>query len=136
MSPPFSDPDVEAVFARYSPKLRDALLRLRALIIAAAGETPETGRLVETLKWGQPAYLTERPKSGTTVRIDADANNGGDYALYVPCTTSLIDEWRERYPALTYGGTRSVHFALGKALPETELRHCIAMAMTYHRRKR
>jgi hypothetical protein len=135
MSPPFSDPDVEAVFARHEPQLRDALLRLRCLILDVAATTPGIGQLVETLKWGQPSYLTEKPKSGTTIRIDADASLVGDYALYVPCTTSLVDTWRERYPDLIYGGTRSVHFSLGAPLPETELSHCIAMAMTYHRRK-
>ena len=136
MSQPFADPDVEAAFDRHSPPLRAALLRLRELIYAVAEQTPTTGQLVETLKWGQPAYLTEKPKSGTTIRIDADAGNGGDYALFVPCSTSLIETWREHYPDLTYGGTRSVHFRLGEPLPEAEIAHCIALAMTYHQRKR
>lgn len=131
-----TDPDVKAVFDAYVPDLRDHLLRLRALIIEVAAGTPGTGRLVETLKWGQPSYLTEKPKSGTTVRIDADTSNGGDFALYVPCSTSLIAAWKERYPDLSYGGTRSVHFRLGETLPEDELAHCIAMAMTYHRHGR
>ena len=131
-----TDPDVKAVFERYPPELRAPLLRLRTLILEVAAGTPGTGKLVETLKWGQPSYLTEKPKSGTTVRIDADAQNGGDFALYVPCSTSLIAEWKERYPDLSYGGTRSVHFRLGEKLPEDELAHCIAMAMTYQRRRR
>lgn len=135
MSPPFSDPDVEGVFASYTADLRNALMRLRSLILDVTMMTPDTGRLVETLKWGQPSYLTEKPKSGTTVRIDADTSHGGDYALYVPCTTSLVDDWRARYPEFTFGGTRSVHFTLEAPLPEAELSHCIAMAMTYHRRK-
>ena len=131
-----TDPDVKAVFDAYAPDLRDHLMRLRGLILEVVAGTPGTGSLVETLKWGQPSYLTEKPKSGTTVRIDADASNGGDYALYVPCTTSLIAEWKERYPGLTYGGSRSVHFRLGDKLPENELAHCVATAMTYHRRGR
>ncbi len=136
MSQPFADPDVEAAFDRHSPPLRAALLHLRDLIYAVAEQTPATGQLVETLKWGQPAYLTEKPKSGTTIRIDADAGYGGDYALFVPCSTSLIETWRERYPHLIYGGTRSVHFRFDEPLPEAEISHCIALAMTYHQRKR
>ena len=136
MSALFSNPDVEAAFERHPPPLRAALMQLRDLIHAVAEQTPGTGRLVETLKWGQPAYLTEKPKSGTTIRIDADAGYGGDYALFVPCSTSLVETWREHYPDLTYGGTRSVHFKLGTPLPEDEIGHCVALAMTYHQRKR
>jgi hypothetical protein len=136
MPPAFADPDVATAFERHPPALREALLDLRALVFAVTNATPGTGQLVETLKWGQPAYLTEKPKSGTTLRIDADANNGGDYALYVPCTTNLVVDWRERYPGLTFGGTRSVHFRLDAELPVEEISHCIALAMTYHRRKR
>ncbi len=116
--------------------MRAALMDLRSLILAVAERTAGTGNLVETLKWGQPAYLTEKPRSGTTLRIDADNGQGGDYALFVPCSTSLIETWRELYPELVYGGTRSVHFKLGAQLPEAELRHCIAMALTYHQHKR
>ena len=136
MSYGIADPEVAAVFDLYPPDLRTHLLALRALILETARQTPDTGTLVETLKWGQPSYLTEKPKSGTTVRIDADKSHGSDYALYVPCSTSLIQDWKERYPALTYGGTRSVHFRLGVPLPAAELAHCIALAMTYHRKRR
>lgn len=135
MSQGFADPEVEKVFASYAPEMRSHLMRLRALIMMTASETPNTGQLVETLKWGQPSYLTEKPKTGTTVRIDRDNSHDGDYALFVPCTTTLIPEWRERYPELSFGGTRSVHFRLGAPLPEAALGHCIAMAMTYHQRK-
>lgn len=98
MSPPFSDPDIEAAFARHAPPLRAALMHLRDLIFAVAERTPNTGHLVETLKWGQPAYLTEKPKSGTTIRIDADNAYGSDYALYVPCSTCLVETWRSTTP--------------------------------------
>ena len=136
MSPPFADPDVKAAFDLHPPPLRAALLHLRDLIYAVAEQTPATGQLVETLKWGQPAYLTEKPKSGTTIRIDADTGHGGDYALFVPCSTNLIEMWREHYPNLTYGGTRSVHFKSDTPLPAAEIGHCIALAMTYHQHKR
>jgi hypothetical protein len=82
------------------------------------------------------SYLTPATKSGTTIRIAADDTHGGDLALYVNCQTSLVGEWRERYPELLYGGTRSVHFRLGEALPREALRHMIAMALTYHARKK
>lgn len=130
------DPQIAEVLDRHPAGLCDALNRLRDLIMDVAAETAGESRLVETLKWGQPSYLTEAPKSGATVRIDADASHDGDYALYVPCSTTLVAEWRDMYPHLVFGGDRSVHFRLADPLPEAEVRHMVGMAMTYHRRKK
>lgn len=132
----FQSSDVEAVFAAYPADLRASVMALRGLIFEVAGATDGVGRIEETLKWGQPSYLTPETKSGTTIRIDKDNTHGGDYALYVNCKSSLVADWRERYPALNFGGDRSVHFSAGDALPEEEMRHCIAMALSYHKRKR
>jgi hypothetical protein len=44
---PFGDPEVAAVFASYSPVLRRRLLRLHALIFAAAAALPGIGGSVE-----------------------------------------------------------------------------------------
>ena len=129
------DPDVTAVFDRQTPELRAALLALRSLILDVAKSTPGTGSLVETLKWGQPAYLTQGPKSGTTIRIDAENRFGGDYALFVSCSTSLVDDWRERFPDFDYIGNRGVSFRLDAPFPDADIRHCIAIALTYHMRR-
>ena len=66
---PFSSPRVAQVFDSYPPALRTRLLALRALIFEVAASTPGVGELEETLKWGEPAYLTTQSKSGSTVRI-------------------------------------------------------------------
>ena len=58
--------DTVSVLSGYPAALRDALLELRALILEVALETEAVGRLEETLKWGQPSYLTPATKSGTT----------------------------------------------------------------------
>jgi hypothetical protein len=44
-------------------------MQLRMHILDAASETEGVGELEETLKWGQPSYLTKKPKSGRTIRI-------------------------------------------------------------------
>ena len=136
VSPGFQTPEVESVFAAYPPLLRDRLLRLRRLIFETAQATEGVGPIEETLKWGQPSYLTARSKSGTTVRIDAVKSEPGRYALYVHCQTNLVAAFREMYPdALTCEGNRGVLFDQDDPLPEDALRHCIALALTYHRRK-
>ena len=65
------DPAVRAVFDAQPPALRAALLDLRGLVLAAAAGSGRVGELIETLKWGEPAYLPRKAKVGTTVRINA-----------------------------------------------------------------
>ena len=123
---------VAEVIDRYPAPIRDMLLALRTTILDVAA-SEDTGVIEETLKWGQPSYLT---KTGTTIRIDRDATHGGDVALYVNCKTTLVDEWRERFPDFSFGGTRSLHLGLNADLDDDRLKMCIADALTYHRRGR
>ena len=131
--PPFADPAVEAIFQAYPGAVRKRLLALRRLILDTAENTAGIGRIEETLKWGQPSYLTN-PKSGSTIRIDQVPPGG--YALYVHCQTNLVATFRELYPTeLAYGGNRSILLDADRDPPEAVLRHCIALALTYHSRK-
>lgn len=133
--PPFADAEVEAVYAAYPAGLRADLLALRRLIFKAAAETEAVGPLVETLKWRQPAYRSARPRTGTTVRIDAFKD--GHYAMFVHCQTTLVARFRETYPGLfAVDGKRAVILDQGMKLPGAELKHCIQMALTYHVRSR
>ncbi len=64
------DPAVEAAFGAYPAPVKAKLLALRRLIFDTAKRTKGVGALEETLKWGQPSYLTPETKSGSTIRID------------------------------------------------------------------
>jgi hypothetical protein len=113
--------------------MRRRLLHLRKLIFVAAADLPGIGGLVETLKWGQPAYLTGKPKTGSTVRIDAFSGRDESYAMFFHCQTTLVESFRLLYPqTFAFEGRRAIRFALRDEIPETELKHCIAMALTYH----
>ncbi|WP_420415402.1 DUF1801 domain-containing protein [Roseibium sp.] len=125
-----------AVIEKYPDAVKSALMELRNLIFEAASEAEGVGNVVETVKWGQLSYLTERPKSGTTIRIDQDTSDQGDIALYVNCQSSLVSEWRGLFPEMTFGGDRSVHLSLAQPLPVPQLRQIILMALTYHSRKK
>ncbi len=128
--------DVAAVFGAVPDAPRARLLALRDLILDTAARTPGAGTLTETLKWGEPSYLTDAPKSGTTVRIAWKPKTPDRVSLLVPCQTSLIEDWRARYtPALAFIGNREIALPLDRPLPRAELGHCIAMALTYHLRK-
>ncbi len=131
-----SDNGVAAVFAGYPPALRRKLHKLRRLILETARTTEGVGHLEETLKWSQPSYLPAETGSGTTVRIDQVKDEPGRYAMYFHCQTNLVETFRAIYPnELTYGGNRSILFELDKTIDEAALKHCIALALTYHQRK-
>jgi hypothetical protein len=133
----FADPAVGAAFGAYPTALRPKLLALRRLILETASSTPGVGTLEETLKWGQPSYLTTETKSGSTIRIGEMKAGTDQYAMFVHCQTDLVATFRELYPKeLTYGGNRSVIFNADDDVPEEALRHCVALALTYHLNKR
>jgi len=133
---PFADPEVAAVFEGYAPAMRRRLLHLRELIFAAAADLPGIGGLAETLKWGQPAYLTGKPKTGSTIRIDAFAGRDESYAMYFHCQSRLVESFRTLYPqSFAFEGKRALVFGLQDKIPEAELKHCISMALTYHIRR-
>src|SRR3954454_7271136 len=127
---------VDAVFDAYPKPVKAKLQALRRLILDTAKATKGVGLVEETLKWGQPSYLTPETKSGSTIRIDQVKAEAGQYAVYFHCQTNLVETFRELYPELHYGGNRSILLDAGEKLPEAALRHCIALALTYHARKK
>jgi Domain of unknown function (DU1801) len=130
----FASSDVHSVFKAYPATLRARLMAVRELLFDTAACTE--GRLTETLKWGQPSYLTEETGSGTTVRIGR-LKAGDGYAVYFHCQSGLIGQFRELYPdTFTYEGKRAIRFGAKDRLPVRELRHCIALALTHHLRKK
>jgi hypothetical protein len=131
------DPRVAAVFDAYPPPVRKKLLALRKLIFDTAAKTDGVGALEETLKWGQPSYLTSETKSGSTVRIDAIRGSATGYAAYFICHTNLVERFRDLYgEKLRFDGNRGILLDAKEPLPEAELRHCIALALTYQSAKR
>jgi hypothetical protein len=134
---PITNPQVAAVFNSYPEKMREKLMFLRQLIFETAAATEGVGELEETLKWGEPSYLTPKTKSGSTVRIDWKESNEEQYAMYFKCTTNLVETFREKYPTeFRYGGNRSIIFNEDDEISAKELSDCIALALTYHLRKK
>jgi hypothetical protein len=129
--------EVEAVFNAYPKPLKARLLALRRLIFQTAKATPGVGALQETLKWGQPSYLTPETKSGSTIRIDRVKSAANQYAIYFHCQTDLVETFRGLYPTeFSYGGNRCILFDASDKFREAALRHCVALALTYHLNKR
>ena len=125
--------EVAAVFASYPPKFRRKLLALRGLVLKTAKSTEGVGKVEETLKWGEPAYLTSETKSGSTIRIAWKRSNPTQYAMYFHCQTRLVETFRELFPErFRFDGNRAIVFHENDEVPTEELSLCIATALTYH----
>lgn len=127
--------EVQAAFAKMPKKQRESLLVLRQLIFVTAKETPAVGSLLETLKWGQPAYLTEQTKSGSTIRLGLFGED--QVAIFFHCGTTLVEGFREVFgDILAFSKNRAIVLSPDHPLPEDHLRYCIHTALTYHISKR
>jgi hypothetical protein len=133
---PIQNPAVAQAFEAYPPLLRRQLLALRQLILDTASDTPGVGELEETLKWGEPAYLTSASKSGSTIRLGPARSSPAQYALYFNCKTTLVDTFRTLFPQeLRYEGNRAIVLDVADAVPRDALSFCIQAALTYHWKK-
>lgn len=135
-TPDFPDDSLRSAFAAYPPDTALALLHLRALIYATAAETTAAGQINETLKWGQPAYLTT-PRTGSTIRLGCPKKSLahlGDVAIFTHCQTTIMSEFQALCPpAFTFDGNRALILQSGNLPFDAQIRPLISMALTYHR---
>jgi hypothetical protein len=55
--------------------------------------------------------------------------------MFVPCQTTLIETFRQHYSdQLEFEGRRAILFDAERQFPREQVRHCIALALTYHTR--
>ncbi|MBL0085189.1 MAG: DUF1801 domain-containing protein [Ideonella sp.] len=125
-------PTVIATFNGYPKDIRAKLLRLREMIFEVAAETPGVGALEETLKWGEPAYLTPETRSGSTIRIAWKKSQPEQYSMYFICTTNLVETFRSLFPSdFQFEGNRAINFKAEAEIREDSVRFCIAAALTH-----
>lgn len=128
-----STPEVELVFSNYPEPVRVKMVTLRALVIESAKEIDGLAMLQETLKWGEPSYLT---KNGSTLRMDWKSKTPNQYAMYFKCTSRLVETFKIIFKnSFNFEGTRAIIFQLEDDIPKEELKHCIKAALTYHKVK-
>lgn len=127
--------EVAVAFAAFPDPIRAHLLEVRRLIFATAAEVGGVDPLTETLKWGEPAYLTEATGSGSTIRLGLPKSPEGMGAVIFNCRTRLVETFRAQFPeALVFQGNRAILLDPSAPLPTEQLSMCLAMALTYHRR--
>lgn len=125
--------DVSRAFEAFPASIRRRLLEVRELIFATAAAHDEVGRLTETLKWGEPAYLTEQTGSGSTIRLGRVKDSEAHAAVLFNCRTTLVETFRERFPdRFDYRQNRALLLKVSGALPKAPLAVCLSLALTYH----
>ncbi len=118
--------------ATYPKPLAQRLSQVRTLVQEIATTTQSIGTLEESLKWGQMSFATVCPKTGTPIRIDGNMNTA-TYSIYVPCSTSLIEDFRNLHPDMfDYHGNREIRLNLDEPMPEQELTLFITAALRYY----
>ena len=123
---------VQKRFEDYPAEARDKLQQVRALILEVANEL-QLGDVTESLKWGEPSYSV---KAGSPIRIDWKLKSPTHYYLFFNCQTKLIDTYRELYAdILEFQGNRAIVLNLFEPVPQSALKHCIEIALTYQQRK-
>ena len=129
-APPISKP-VQAGFDAMPGAERSLLFSVRDRIFVLADQTG-AAPLSETLKWGQPAYLTEETRTGSTIRMGL---SGERAAIFFNCNTSLVDGFSSDFPdAFDYVGNRAL--LVETASDQAVLDICLTRALTYHLAKR
>lgn len=129
--------EVAAVFSSYPKEMETRLIVLRQLILDTAASLKDVGEIEETLKWGEPSYLTPQSKSGSTIRIAWKEAKKDQYSMFFKCTANLVPAFKERFSGrFNFGGDRSIDFTLSDEVPVEELKQCIALALTYHLNKK
>ena len=117
--------------------MRRRLLALRKLILDTAAKTPGVGELEESLRWGEPAYLTSASNSGSTIRIAWKPAAPKQYAIYFHCQTGLVGSFRRLFPnEFRFEGNRAIAFDADARVPAKQLARCIALALTHKQRRR
>ena len=132
----FNNEKVENVFESYPPTIKKKMMELRELVFDTAATIDEVGELEETLKWGEPSYVTAKTKSGSTLRMDWKPKHPDQFAMYFHCQTKLVSTFRQLYPnKFHFEGNRAIVFGIEDEIPRDELSHCIALTLNYHNMK-
>jgi hypothetical protein len=133
---PPQPPDVASAFDAFPKAVRQQLLRVRSLIFETAAKLDGVGPIAETLKWGEPAYLTEASGSGSTIRLGWFKSGDEPCAVFFNCKTHLVATIRQQFPDdFVFEKNRAIRFSASESLPRAPLTSCLAMALTYHKRR-
>ena len=123
---------VNEKFDAFPELARNQLLAIRNSIFDIPG-TEHISEITETLKWGEPSYLS---KYGSTVRLSWKSKYPGHVSVFFNCKTSLVETFRELYrDDFIFIENRELRFLIAEPIPMAQLMSCITMSLRYHKIK-
>jgi len=124
------NPGVESKFDSYPDGAKNRINQLRHLILEVAEQSDHVTKVEETLKWGEPSYVT---KTGSTIRIDWKSKAPDQYAIYFNCNTNLVETFKIIYGStFSYEKNRAIVLDINQKIPVEELKVCVETALCYH----
>jgi hypothetical protein len=127
---PDQNAQVAEAFAALPVEHRDGLSQLRALILDVARDVG-AAPVQEMLRWGQPSYVSARPRECTTIRLGSTRDRR-HFALFIHCQSTVLQVFRSMFPSeFRYDGNRAILFLPGEDLQKDKLRLCIGHALQY-----
>lgn len=125
-----TDPKFEEKIENYPDTVKQKMENLRKLVRIVAQECENIDKLVETLKWNEPSFIT---KHGSTLRMDWKEKTPNQYAMYFQCSSRLVDTFKMIFEnKFQYEGNRAIIFQLDQDIPIAELNECIKATLNYH----
>ncbi|MEH6455218.1 MAG: DUF1801 domain-containing protein [Cocleimonas sp.] len=123
---------VKQKFETYPDDVSFLLHNIRDLILRVAKDEGILD-LTETLKWGQPSYISN---IGSVVRFDWSANLPDQYCIFFNCNTTLVETFKEVFgDTFMYEGNRAIVLKKEQTVPLKELEHCISLSLRYKKIK-
>jgi len=123
---------IKVKFDSFPDAIQASLLQLRQFVLEVAKEC-DLGSVHESLKWGELSYSV---KGGSPIRIGWQSKSPDEYCVFFHCQTTLVETFKEIYGDLfAYEGRRAIVLQLSNPVPVEELKHCISLALRYHKRK-
>ncbi len=103
-------PAFEAKMLSYPARVRPKMQYLRELVQETAKQIPDIQVLDETLKWGEPSFVS---KIGSTLRMDWKEKSPNQYQLYFNCSSRLVETFKMVFNELfEYEKNRAIIFKI------------------------
>ena len=126
------DAKIQDVLNLYPKEIAQRLCQIRALIYATAQEH-NIDTITETLKWGEPSYISP---IGSTIRLGWKKQTPNNYYVYFHCKTSLIETIKEVYgEQFSYQGNRALVFNINQNFNDATLAQCLSLSLRYKKIK-
>ena len=122
-------PEIADTIKDWPPQAQELFRKLRDQILAACPDID----LIETLKWGEPAWLPAKRGVGSTLRIAWKPARPDQIGLFVNCKTTLCARMQEIYPmSFAYDGNRALRIDLGGPVDAQAIDHLARLTFRYH----